>query len=389
MGPQDVVITGIGLVSCLGEGTEAHWQAFRSPQLPPPVNTEAFPPYPVHMVPEIDLNLQIPKRGDQRQMEAWQRLGVYTAGLALDDAGMKSDETMCASMDMIVAAAGGERDVQVDETIMSGAGQAADFEVFLNERLTNDLRPTLFLAQLSNLLAGNISIVHKVTGSSRTMMGEEGAGISALATAVARLSSGQSTHMLVGAAIHNEAPDKLMVFETGQLLHQGPWQPVWSRTGEGQGSIIGSGAAFLVLETRAHADARGRKAYATIEKVVAGRTKREGHALRDGIAALASDAGLASGSLIVSGATGMRDITQAEEQALEAHALRGYGSLTGHLREVQMPFGVAIAALALAHGEALPPISEPEKPFSGAPERVAATSVSTTRGEGIVVLARA
>ena len=38
----------------------------------------------------------------------------------------------------------------------------------------SDLRPTLFLAQLSNLLAGNISIVHGVTGSSRTFMGEEG-----------------------------------------------------------------------------------------------------------------------------------------------------------------------------------------------------------------------
>ena len=36
-----------------------------------------------------------------------------------------------------------------------------------------DLRPTLFLAQLSNLLAGNIAIVHGVCGTSRTFMGEE------------------------------------------------------------------------------------------------------------------------------------------------------------------------------------------------------------------------
>ncbi len=49
----------------------------------------------------------------------------------------------------------------------------------LNERLMNDLRPTLFLAQLSNLLAGNIAIVHGVTGSSRTFMGEEAAGVDA------------------------------------------------------------------------------------------------------------------------------------------------------------------------------------------------------------------
>ena len=45
----------------------------------------------------------------------------------------------------------------------------------------SDLRPTLFLAQLSNLLAGNISIVHGVTGSSRTFMGEEAAGVDACA----------------------------------------------------------------------------------------------------------------------------------------------------------------------------------------------------------------
>ena len=44
----------------------------------------------------------------------------------------------------------------------------------------SDLRPTLFLAQLSNLLAGNISIVHGVTGSSRTFMGEEAAGVDAV-----------------------------------------------------------------------------------------------------------------------------------------------------------------------------------------------------------------
>ena len=51
---------------------------------------------------------------------------------------------------------------------------------FLNERLMSDLRPTLFLAQLPNLLAGNISIVHGVVGSSRTFLGEESAGIDAV-----------------------------------------------------------------------------------------------------------------------------------------------------------------------------------------------------------------
>ena len=32
----------------------------------------------------LELDQQIPKRGDQRQMEPWQRIGIYAAGLALE-----------------------------------------------------------------------------------------------------------------------------------------------------------------------------------------------------------------------------------------------------------------------------------------------------------------
>ncbi len=57
-----------------------------------------------HPLVDVDWNNQIPKRGDQRQMETWQRIGTYTAGLALQDAGIKDDEALCATMDMVVAA---------------------------------------------------------------------------------------------------------------------------------------------------------------------------------------------------------------------------------------------------------------------------------------------
>ena len=167
---------------------------------------------------EVDWNNQIPKRGDQRQMETWQRIGTYTAGLALQDAGIKDDESLCATMDMVVAAGGGERDVTVDKQILAEARVRNDLGTMLNEKLTTELRPTLFLAQLSNLLAGNISIVHKVTGSSRTFMGEEGSGISAIDTAVARIRSGQSTHALVGGAYNSEHPDMLLGYELNGML---------------------------------------------------------------------------------------------------------------------------------------------------------------------------
>ncbi|AEQ08467.1 3-oxoacyl-(Acyl-carrier-protein) synthase ii [Brucella melitensis NI] len=64
-----VVITGIGLISSLGEGVEAHWNAFSKAGTQPHLEKQAFAPYTVHPLGEVDWSLQIPKRGDQRQME--------------------------------------------------------------------------------------------------------------------------------------------------------------------------------------------------------------------------------------------------------------------------------------------------------------------------------
>ena len=148
-------------------------------------------------------------------MEPWQRIGTYAAGLALDAAGSRATPSCSARTDMIVAAGGGERDMAVDGAILTGLDKAADPEAFLNERLMSDLRPTLFLAQLSNLLAGNISIVHGVTGSSRTFMGEEAAGVDAVRIALARIQAGQSDIALVGGSQHCERKDMLLLYEFG------------------------------------------------------------------------------------------------------------------------------------------------------------------------------
>ena len=164
----------------------------------------------------LELDRQIPKRGDQRQMEAWQRIGTYAAGLALDSAGVKGNADLLSRMDMIVAAGGGERDYAVDAAILSALPSAADPGAYLNEHLLSDLRPTLFLAQLSNLLAGNISIVHGVVGSSRTFMGEEAAGTDAVRIACARIAAGQGELFLVGGSYNAQRPDILLHYEMGQ-----------------------------------------------------------------------------------------------------------------------------------------------------------------------------
>jgi 3-oxoacyl-[acyl-carrier-protein] synthase II len=372
---REVVITGVGLVSCVGEDAESHLAALASGAAPR-LDTTTFAPHAVHPAVHLDYDRQIPKKSDQRQMEPWQRLGVYAAGLALETAGAKADAALKGRMHLIVAAGGGERDYAVDGQILTGIRNAADPGVFLNERLMSDLRPTLFLAQLSNLLAGNISIVHGVTGASRTFMGEESAGLDAIRVAHARIAAGQGEIFLVGGAYNAERPDVLLMFELGGFLWKKPFRSVWDRPAEGGGFIPGSGAAFLVMEAREHAQRRGATPLAALAGVVSERTRRTPGALPAALARHWATLGASAGAVVLSGATGVSPASEEERAwlaALGAATIHATGDLVGHTVEAQAPTGAVLATALLQRGAA----------------EAVVTSVGHWRGDGAIRLTRA
>jgi 3-oxoacyl-[acyl-carrier-protein] synthase II len=391
---REVWITGIGIVSCLGEGPNAHWQKLM--QAHPDADTTTFAPFVVHPVAPINFDAQIPKKGDQRQMENWQRIGTYAAGLALDSAGVKGNSALLSRMDLIVAAGGGERDLTVDSNILSGIRRAANPAAFLNERLMSDLRPTLFLAQLSNLLAGNISIVHGVTGSSRTFMGEESAGIDAVRIAHSRIGAGQSDIALVGGSYNGERPDLLMLYEFAELVLKNKYAPIWERGNAAAGFALGSLGAFLVIEAREHAEKRGAKPLAKLSAVVSDRATREPGTISETLSRLWD--GLkpkinAGHAAILSGTTGVKPATAEERMFLELHpdlAVRATGSYVGHGLEPQFAMNIALATVALDHGSLFPPCDSTglERPMTADLTQVVVTGVGHWRGEGLALIER-
>ncbi|HKM63680.1 MAG TPA: beta-ketoacyl-ACP synthase [Acidisphaera sp.] len=393
MGARDAVITGIGLVSCLGEGPDAHWDAL-SRGGPFPVQTEGFAPYAVHPLVKLDLDRQIPKRGDQRQMEAWQRIGTYAAGLALEQAGVKGNADLLARTDMIVAATGGERDTAVDASILATLPKAANPGAFLNEKLMADLRPTLFLAQLSNLLAGNISIVHGVVGSSRSFLGEEGAGGDAVRVACARIEAGQSELALVGGACNAERPDLLLTDAmggVGMLWHgDGAPPPVWARQDQGGGMVLGSVGAFLVIESRAHAEARGAHILARIAGVQTDRCRREpGQATENARRQLDRLMALGRPDGVISAATGAAPGTAEEAAFLRSLGLpyRAVATALGSSLEASFFAAAAIAAIALTHGALPPPAELAEPAYAGPLRQVLVTGWGHWRSEAMALVA--
>ena len=387
--PREAWITGIGIVSCLGEGADAHWQGLAERRIK--VDADTFAPYLVHPLAPLDLDKQIPKKGDQRQMEPWQRIGTYAAGLALADAGVKGNAELLAHMDMIVAAGGGERDVAVDAAILTNKPKAANPEAFLNERLMSDLRPTLFLAQLSNLLAGNISIVHGVTGSSRTFMGEEAAGVDAVRIALARITAGQSELALVGGSHNGEREDLLLLYDSGGHMLRGAFQPVWERA---KGMVLGSLGAFLVLEARGHAEARNAKPLARLSGVLSERSDRSAGAIPAALARMWQrlvPPPVPAGIAVISGATGAQPASGEERawlKTLPDVPVRATSSILGHGFEPQFAMNIALAALALGREKLFPAVdsSGVEREYEGPLERVAVTAVGHWRGEGMALI---
>jgi 3-oxoacyl-[acyl-carrier-protein] synthase II len=387
---RETWITGVGIVSCLGEGEEMHWRRLNEP--PPLPDTASFAPYPVHRLAPLELDKQIPKKGDQRQMEAWQRIGTYAAGLALDSAGAKGNAELLARMDMIVAAGGGERDETVDATILSGLPKAEQPDAFLNERLMSDLRPTLFLAQLSNLLAGNISVVHGVTGSSRTFMGEEAAGVDAVRIALSRIEAEQSDIVLVGGAHNGERRDLLLLYASGGYALKGEFAPVWERAQNGGGIVLGSLGAFLVLEARDHAQARGARPLARLSRVLSDRSHAQEGARTASLARMwqALDPNLDRVG-VISGATGADPATGEERTWLDTLVgvpVRATGTYIGHGFEPQFAMNIALATLALRHEKLFPPAdsSGVEQPATAAPDQIVVTGVGHWRGEGMALV---
>jgi 3-oxoacyl-[acyl-carrier-protein] synthase II len=253
----------------------------------------------------------------------------------------------------------------------------------------------LFLAQLPNLLAGNISIVHKVTGSSRTFLGEETAGVSAVEVAARRIRANQGDIFLVGGTAIAERKDVLLTVAGGGFCWKGAPIPVWQRPEKGGGTVFGSVGAFLVLEAREHAEARSRKPYARLGTVLSDRSRREpGQAGANGARQFETILGSTGGRrpAVLSGATGMAGATVEERELLaglidraEIATVRGCATMLGSCLEANFAAEVGLAALALSRGGFYRPFDDSgfETPLAEAPSVIVATVWGMWRGEGI------
>jgi 3-oxoacyl-[acyl-carrier-protein] synthase II len=413
---RDVAITGYGVVSAFGDAAQTWAGLCRCrPAVGRglPTFEGRFPFGRSYAPSSFDPSKYIPRRADQRAMGTSMQYAVVAAGMALEQAGLLARSDLLDDTALLCAARFGERDEDVDVQI--GAAIAlqddASYGATLNELLTKMLRPGLFLAQLPNLFAGNISLVFQLRGPSVTFVGDHAAGARTIVEGFDMIRHGEAEVVLAGGAFNGDEYQARFLFAgTGWLSPDASDADVRFAGGFGpadDGLIPGAGAAFVVLESSEHARARGQQAGVELCCATYSTEPREA---RDPVAALLRRYGGALESAgvpdaIIANGCGLPHVDDFERRFLNRigtfHsspvALTTPAPALGDLFHASAPLRVALAARAVETGSifGVPPAPGRvpferaavvgEEPLSGI-RRVAALCIGPNEGEFLAMV---
>jgi 3-oxoacyl-[acyl-carrier-protein] synthase II len=252
-----VVVTGVGLISALGDSSEALHDALcagRRALVPLAEVAAATGLPPVPGAPVVDFE---PRRylGD-RNLRPLDRTGLLTA----------------AAAERALAAAGwdAERRAFVEVALVLGTtfGSVHTISEFDRRALTAGpayVKPFDFANSVINAAAGQAAIWHGLRGVNTTLAGGPAVGLEAVAYAADLVASGRSPVALAGGADELCAESVLGYARAGRVAGGDGAEPCSVPFASGRnGFAPGEGAALLVLEDAAAAARRGVAALAVV-----------------------------------------------------------------------------------------------------------------------------
>ncbi len=228
-----VAITGMGVVSCCGVGTEALWSGLN---VPPPVGERR--------VPEFDPERWFTAK-EARQVDRFAQFSVAVAAMALEDAGD-------------VAADPG-RSAVIMGTGVGGLETLETQILIFGEKGPRRVSPRLVPMMMTNAGAAAISIRTGWHGPSETITTACAAGAHSIGHAARLVASGRCDVAIGGAAEAGMTGVGIAAFANMTALStSGNSRPFDVRR---DGFVITEGAGAFVLEAWDHALARGAHIY--------------------------------------------------------------------------------------------------------------------------------
>jgi len=254
-----VVVTGLGLVTPLGQTLDAFWQNLvagrcgidRITRFDP----SAFETRIAAEVRDFDPTPAFPSPRDVRRADRFSQFGIYAAWAALKDSGADLDRLDRNAIGVIIGSG------------IGGLETTTQQHKILLERGPGRLSPFMIPMLISNMPSGIFSMHHGLRGPNFATCSACATANHAIGEAFRTIKSGDAVMMFAGGAEATIVPIGIGGFCAMKALSTRNNDPAHASRPfdrERDGFVMGEGAGVLVLEELSHARKRGAKIYCEI-----------------------------------------------------------------------------------------------------------------------------
>ncbi|MCD8105284.1 MAG: beta-ketoacyl-ACP synthase II [Lachnospiraceae bacterium] len=253
-----VVVTGMGVISPVGNSTEAYWESLKTKKVGiAPIthfDTEGYKATLAAEVKDFD-PLSVMDAKEARRMELFSQYAVAAAAEALSQAG--------------IADLSEEESYRTGVSIGSGIGSLQIFEQAHTKLLEKGpgRMPTLFVPlMISNMAAGNVGIHFGLKGKNINVVTACATGTHSIGEAYRSIQVGDADVMVAGGTEAAICPMGVAGFTALTALSKetDPLRASLPFDKDRSGFVMGEGAGVLVLEELSHAQKRGAKIFAEV-----------------------------------------------------------------------------------------------------------------------------
>ncbi|MEE8427962.1 MAG: beta-ketoacyl-ACP synthase II [Gammaproteobacteria bacterium] len=258
MAERRVVITGLGIVSPVGIGVQTVWENILAGNSGiAPITDFDVSEFSVRfggLVKGFDIKQYLPAK-EARKMDPFIHYGIAAADEAITDAGLEINSANAHRVGISIGSGiGGLGSIEKSCKSLHGGGP-------------RKITPFFVPSSIINMVSGNLSILHGITGPNITLVTACSTGTHSIGEAARIIVYGDADAMIAGGAEAAATPLGLGGFAAARALSTRNDDPEtasrpWDR--DRDGFVLSDGAGVVVLEEYEYARARGANIYAEV-----------------------------------------------------------------------------------------------------------------------------
>lgn len=253
-----VVVTGLGMLSPLGNTPEQTWQNLLLGKSGIS-NIEHFDvsQYPTRfagLVKDFDVEAYMAKK-DAKKMDLFIQYGIAAGIQALNDAGLEINEQNAPRVGVAIGSG------------IGGLGLIEENHEKLIKSGPRKLSPFFVPSTIINMISGHLSIMKGLKGPNISIVTACTSGVHNIGHAARMIAYGDADAMLAGGAEKASTQLGMGGFGAARALstrNDAPEQASRPWDKDRDGFVLGDGAGVVMLEEYEHAKARGAKIYAEL-----------------------------------------------------------------------------------------------------------------------------